>query len=213
MNRPRILLADDHRLMADGLRSLLLSEFDLAGVVEDGRSLVEAARKLLPDVIVADIGMPELNGLEALSQLKKDNPQVKVIMLTMHREPAFARRAIEAGASGFVLKHSVAEELLTAIRAALEGKTYLPPAIAAGVFSEMKQGGFQTGDPQSALTARQREILQLLAEGFSAKEIAAQLDISTRTVESHKYQMKESLAIHNSAELVQYALKHGITPI
>lgn len=213
MNRPRILLADDHRLVADGLRSLLLSEFDLVGVVEDGRSLVEAAKKLLPDVIVADIGMPKLNGLEALSQLKKDNPQVKVVMLTMHREPAFARRAIEAGASGFVLKHSAAEELLTAIRAALEGKTYLTPAIAAGVFSEMKQGGNQTGDPQSALTVRQREILQLLAEGMSAKEIAAQLNISTRTVESHKYQMMESLMISNSAELVHYALKHGITPM
>jgi DNA-binding NarL/FixJ family response regulator len=213
MNRPRILLADDHRLVADGLRSLLLSEFDLVGVVEDGRSLVEAAKKLLPDVIVADIGMPKLNGLEALSQLKKDNSQVKVVMLTMHREPAFARRAIEAGASGFVLKHSAADELLTAIRAALEGKTYLTPAIAAGVFSEMKPGGNQTGDPQSALTVRQREILQLLAEGLSAKEIAAQLNISTRTVESHKYQMMESLAINNSAELVHYALKHGITPM
>lgn len=213
MNRPRILLADDHRLVADGLRSLLLSEFDLVGVVEDGRSLVEAAKKLLPDVIVADIGMPKLNGLEALSQLKKDNPQVKVVMLTMHREPAFARRALDAGASGFVLKHSAAEELLTAIRAALEGKVYLTPAIAAGVFNEMKRGGNLTGDPQSALTVRQREILQLLAEGLSAKEIAGQLNISARTVESHKYQMMESLAIHNSAELVHYALKHGITPM
>jgi len=213
MNRPRILLADDHRLVADGLRSILLSEFDLVGVVEDGRSLVDAAKKLLPDVIVADIGMPKLNGLEALSQLKKDNPQVKVVMLTMHREPAFARRAIESGASGFVLKHSAAEELLTAIRAALEGKTYLTPAIAGGVFIEMKRGGNLTGDPRSALTVRQREILQLLAEGLSAKEIAAQLDISTRTVESHKYQMMESLAVHNSAELVHYALKHGITPM
>jgi len=213
MNRPRILLADDHRLVADGLRSILLSEFELVGVVEDGRSLVEAAKKLLPDVIVADIGMPKLNGLEALSQLKKDNPQVKVVMLTMHREPAFARRAIESGASGFVLKHSAAEELLTAIRAALEGKTYLTPAIAAGVFNEMKRGGNLTDDPHSALTVRQREILQLLAEGLSAKEIAAQLAISTRTVESHKYQMMESLAIHNSAELVHYALKHGITPM
>ena len=213
MNRARILLADDHRLVADGLRSLLLSEFELVGVVEDGRSLVESARKLLPDVVVADIGMPKLNGLEALSQLKKDNPQVKVVMLTMHREPAFARRAIEAGASGFVLKHSAAEELLIAIRAAMEGKTYLTPAIAAGVFNEMKRGGTQKGDPQSALTVRQREILQLLAEGLSAKEIAAQLNISTRTVESHKYQMMESLAINNSAELVHYALKHGIVPM
>ena len=213
MKRPRILLADDHRLVAEGLQSLLLPEFELVGVVEDGRMLVEAARKLLPDVIVADIGMPKLNGLEALSQLKKENPQVKVVMLTMYREPAFARRAIEAGASGYVLKHSAAEELLAAIRAALEGKTYLTPAIAAGVFDELKRGPGHSGDPQSALTARQREILQLLAEGLSAKEIAAQLNISTRTVESHKYQMMEALAIHNSAELVHYALKHGITPL
>jgi len=213
MKRPRILLADDHRLVAEGLRSLLQREFDLVGVVEDGRSLVETARKLLPDVVVADIGMPVLNGLEALSQLKKDNPQIKVVMMTMHREPAYARRALEAGASGFVLKHSASEELITAIRAAIEGKTYLTPAIAAEVFRDMQRGGSPSADPMSSLTARQREVLQMLAEGLSAKEIAAQLNISTRTVEFHKYQMMEALGIHNSAELIHYALKHGITPM
>jgi DNA-binding NarL/FixJ family response regulator len=213
MKRPRILLADDHRLVAEGLRSLLQQEFDLIGVVEDGRSLVETARKLLPDVVVADIGMPVLNGLEAMSQLKKDNPRLKVIMLTMHREPAYARRALAAGASGFVLKHSASQELITAIRAAIEGKTYLTPAIAAEVFRDMQNGGNPSADSTSSLTARQREILQLLAEGRSAKEAAAQLGISPRTVEFHKYQMMETLAIQNHSELVHYALKHGITPM
>ena len=213
MKRPRILLADDHRLVAEGLRSLLQREFDLVGVVEDGRSLVETARKLLPDVVVADIGMPVLNGLEALNQLKKENPRLKVVMMTMHREPAYARRALEAGASGFVLKHSAAEELITAIRAAMEGKTYLTPAIAAEVFKDLQRGANNSATPMSSLTARQREILQLLAEGLSAKEIATQLAISARTVEFHKYQMMETLEIHSTAELVHYALKHGITPM
>ncbi|HTY85828.1 MAG TPA: response regulator transcription factor [Candidatus Acidoferrum sp.] len=213
MKRPRILLADDHRLVAEGLRSLLQPEFELVGVVEDGRALVQTARQLLPDVIVADIGMPKLNGLEALIQLKKDHPGVKVVMMTMHRETAYARRAIEAGASGFVLKHSAAEELITAIRAALEGKTYITPAIAGEVFNELRQGNRKKIDPDQLLTSRQREILQLVAEGRSAKEIAAQLDISTRTVEFHKYQMMEALAIHSSAELVHYALKNGIAPL
>lgn len=213
MKRPRILLADDHRLVAEGLRSLLQPEFELVGVVEDGRALVETARLVSPDVIVADIGMPKLNGLEALAQLKKDNPKVKVVMLTMHRESAYARRAIEEGASAFVLKHSASAELITAIRAALEGKTYITPTIAGEVFNDLRRGERKSVDPGQSLTHRQREILQLLAEGRSAKEIAAQLNISARTVEFHKYQMMETLAIHSSAELVHYALKSGIAPL
>lgn len=212
-DRPRVLLADDHRLMAEGLKSLLNTEFDLVGIVEDGRALIEAAKKLRPEVIVADITMPQLNGLEALARLKKDNPPVKVVILTMHHEVAYARRALEAGAMGFVLKHSAPAELVMAIHAALAGKTYITPAVAGAVIRAMKRGEDATVDPVAALTGRQREILQLLAEGQSAKEIAAKLDISPRTVEFHKYQLMESLDLHSSAELIHFAIKQGIVTI
>jgi DNA-binding NarL/FixJ family response regulator len=213
MSRPRVLLADDHRMVAEGLKSLLSSEFELLGIVEDGRALIEAARKLHPDVIVADIAMPQLNGLDALGALKKDNPRVKVVFLTMHQEVAYARRALDAGAAGFVLKHSAPAELVTAIRAALDGKTYLTPALAGEVLQAIRRGPEGATDPVAALTPRQREILQLLAEGRSAKEIAATLAISARTVEFHKYQMMETLGLHSSTELIHFAIKHGIASI
>src|SRR5262245_59018311 len=167
MSRARVLLADDHRMVAEALKSLLTAEFELLGVVEDGLSLVETAKNLRPDVIVADITMPRLNGLDALSQLRKENPRVKVVFLTMHREPAYARRALDAGAFGFVLKHSAPEELVLAIRAALDGKTYLTPAIAGQVFQEFRRDPRAKKDPVAVLTGRQREILQLVAEGRS----------------------------------------------
>ena len=211
--RPRVLLADDHRLVAEALKSLLAPEFDLVGVVEDGRALVEAARTLRPDVIVADVTMPHLNGIDALVQLRKAGDRVPVVFLTMHRDATFARRALDAGASGFVLKHSAPAELVSAIRAALEGKTYVTPQLAGEVLEAMKQRPEKAGDPVASLTPRQREVLQLLAEGRSAKEIAASLAISARTVEFHKYQMMESLGLHANAELVHFAIKHGIVAI
>lgn len=213
LSRPRVLVADDHRMVAEGLRSLLSDDFDLLGVVEDGRALVEAARKQRPDVVVVDITMPHLNGIDALRLLKKENPQVKVVVLTMHQEPAYARRALEAGAVGFVLKHSAPAELLAAIRAALDGQTYLSPAVAADVLQSFRNGTDRDADLAARLTSRQREILQLLAEGRSAKEIAATLGISPRTVEFHKYQMMESLRLQSSAELIHYAIKQGIVAI
>jgi DNA-binding NarL/FixJ family response regulator len=206
-----VLLADDHRLVAEGIKSLLSAEFDLVGVVEDGRALLEAAKTLHPDVIVADITMPHLNGLDALATLRKENSRVKVVFLTMHQEVPYARRALEGGASGFVLKHSAPTELVAAIRAALEGKTYLTPALAGGVIEDLQRGHDAGATPK--LTPRQREILQLLAEGRSAKEIAATLGISSRTVEFHKYQMMESLHLHSSAELIHFAIKQGIVGI
>lgn len=211
--RPRILLADDHRMVAEALKSLLTPEFELLDVVEDGRALIAAARKLRPDVIVADITMPHLNGLDALPQLKKDNPSVKVVFLTMHKDAAYARRALESGGSAFVLKHSAPAELVDAIHAALDGKTYLTPALAGDVLRSMRRDPEETSNPVALLTQRQREILQLLAEGRSAKEIGAALEISTRTVEFHKYQIMESLGLHTNAELVHFAIKHGIVAI
>lgn len=208
--RPRVLIADDHRLVAEALTSLLKDEFDLVGVVEDGRAMVEAAGKLRPNVIVADITMPRLNGIDALLLLRKGGDRVPVVFLTMHRDVTFARRALEAGASGLVLKHSASDELVAALRAAVEGRTYLTPQLAGEVLEAMKQGPTRAKDPAAALTLRQREVLQLLAEGRSAKEIAFSLSISTRTVEFHKYQVMETLGLHTSAELIHFAIKHGL---
>jgi DNA-binding NarL/FixJ family response regulator len=208
--RARVLLADDHLLVAEGLKSLLSPEFDLVGVVEDGRQLVEAAARLQPDVIVADITMPHLNGIDALVRLREQGSKVPVVVLTMHRDVTFARRALEAGASGFVLKHSASTELIAAIRAALQGQTYLTPQLAGELLETLRQTPARGADPVSALTPRQREVLQLLAEGRSAKEIARSLSISARTVEFHKYQMMQTLDLHTNAELVHFAIKHGV---
>ncbi len=207
MTKPRVLLADDHRMVAEGLKGLLAEEFELVGIVEDGRAMVAVARELRPDVIVADISMPQLNGIDALAVLKRDNPAVRVVFLTMHREAAYARRALEAGASGFVLKHSAPAELVLAVRAALQGRTFITPDLAAEVLRKEK-----VADPLAALTPRQREIVQLLAEGKSAKEIAAALDLSARTVEFHKYTVMEALGLANSAELIRFAIKYGLVP-
>jgi DNA-binding NarL/FixJ family response regulator len=207
MTKPRILLADDHRMVAEGLKGILTEEFELVGIVEDGRAMVAAARKLRPDVIVADISMPHLNGIDAMAPLRQDNPEVRVVFLTMHRDAAYARRALEAGASGFVLKHSAPAELVLAVRAALQGRTFITPDLAAEVFRTAKE---KDADPLAAVTPRQREIVQLLAEGKSAKEIAAALSLSARTVEFHKYTLMDALHVENSAELIRFAIKHGL---
>ncbi len=206
--RPRVLLADDHRI--EGLRSLLAEEFDLVEIVEDGVALIEAAKRLRPDVIIADITMPRLNGIEALMQLRAEMPDVRVVFLTMHRDAAYARRAIAAGAKGFVLKHSAVDELLFALHAALEGRTFITPALTADVLRAMEKDPTGVADPVSAITPRQREILHLLAQGKSAKQIAATLDISARTVEFHKYTLMESVGAKNTAELIHFAIRHGI---
>ena len=213
MSRPRVLLADDHRMIAEALKSLLEQEFELVGVVEDGRQLVETARHLRPDVIVADITMPHLNGIDALTQLKRDDPDVRVVFLTMHKDAAYARRALDAGARGYVLKHSAQAELFLAVRAALDGETYITPTLAGEVFQDLKVSPEHPINPVGALTPRQREILQLFAEGFSTKEIASRLDISPRTVEFHKYQLMDSLKLQSSAELIHFAIKNGIVAV
>jgi DNA-binding NarL/FixJ family response regulator len=213
MKRPRILLADDHDIVVEGLRSLLATNFDVVGVAEDGRAMIAAAVKLQPDLIVADIGMPRLNGIEGFLQLRREMPHVKVIFLTMHREIAYARRAIEVGASGFVLKLSATSELVAAIRTALAGNVYITPSLTGELLHAMQGGTRGTEDPAEALTSRQREILQLLAEGRSAKEIAGMLWISTRTVEFHKYQMMELLGLHNNTELILFAIRNHLITI
>jgi DNA-binding NarL/FixJ family response regulator len=212
MNRPRVLLADDHCMLAEGLRSLLSDDFELVATVEDGRALVAAAKKLQPDVIVADITMPHLNGIDALARLKRVDPDVKVVFLTMHQNTSYARRALEAGASGFVVKHSAPAELVMAIQAALKGEIFITPALAGDVLQEMQHKSTER-EAGGLITPRQREILQLLAEGCSAKQIAQTLAISSRTVEFHKYQMMEVHGLRSSAELIHFAIKQGIVTI
>ena len=210
MTRLRVLLADDHLIVAEALKRLLEPEFELVDVVEDGFALLEAAAEKKPDVIVTDISMPGLNGIEALEELKKRNPDVHVVVLTMHRDVAYARRALDAGALGYVLKHSAPEELVMAVRAAAAGRAFITPAIAGEVLQSVQSGDDAATDPVNKLTLRQREILRLLADGHSAKKIARQLDISPRTVEFHKYSMMDALGVSTSAELIRFALKNHI---
>lgn len=211
MSRPRVLIADDHKIVVEGLKKLLGPEFEIAGAVEDGRELVKAAEKVRPDVIVADISMPGLNGIEAVRQIKKVYKEMKVVFLTMHPDVAYAASAFKAGASGYVLKHSAPDELVTAIQAALRGKTYVTPLIAGKLLQFYEQEASGKDRTDYALSPRQREVLQLLAEGHSAKEIAAILNTSVKTVEYHKYRMMEILGFKTLAELIRYAVKQGIS--
>lgn len=208
--KPRILLADDHRIVIDGLRQLLEPDFDMVGNVQDGRTLVKESRKLKPDVIVADISMPLLNGIEAVRQVKESLPQTKVVFLTMHPDVVYAARAFEAGASGYVLKHSASDELVTAIKSVLRGQTYVTPMIAGELMEGYRSASQALKDPERDFTPRQSEVLQLVVEGKSAGEIADLLCISPRTVEYHKYKMMEKLNCKSSAELIRYAVEHSL---
>jgi DNA-binding NarL/FixJ family response regulator len=213
MSKARVVIADDHPILAEGLRSLLEPEFEVVGVVADGRELVAIAKRQRPDVIIADIAMPLLNGIEAAAQLRDLGVKARVVFLTMHRDVVYARRALEAGGAGFVLKHSAPSELLTAVREALQGRTYVTPMIVGELLQSYREGEARPGDPASPLTVRQREVLQLAAEGRSAKEVATLLKISIRTAEAHKARILEILGLTSTAELVQYAIRHGIISV
>jgi DNA-binding NarL/FixJ family response regulator len=199
-----VLVADDHRLVAEALTALLAPEFELLGIVGDGSALVEAARIHQPDVIVSDIAMPGMNGLDALRALRGVAPAARVVILTMHTSPAYARQALQSGATGYLLKHAAGAELVMAVRAVARGESY----VSAEVLRRLADSGGADGQqPQGKrITARQQEILALLVDGLSAKEIARRLDISPRTVEFHKYAMMETLGISRTAELVRFAL-------
>jgi DNA-binding NarL/FixJ family response regulator len=209
MSRPRVLLADDHRMVTEGLRRVLETEFKVVGIVENGRELLHFKDKLKPDVIVVDISMPLLNGIDAIRQIKLTNKDVKVVFLTMHPDVAYAASALEAGAHGYVLKNSAPSELVTAIKHALRGETYITSSIESRLrtfYKERKVGR----DILTGLTLRQREVLQLIAEGRTAKEIADVLNISLRTVEYHKYRLLKDIGIKSVADLTRFAVKHGI---
>ncbi len=213
MSKTKVLLADDHTIVAEGLRSLLEGEFEFVGAVGDGRALLDAAQRLNPDVIVADISMPMLNGLDAARQLKRNGATAKIVFLTMHAEAQLAAEAFRAGASGYLLKSSAGEELVTAIHEVVKGRAYVTPLITKDVLSFLMDSGRQPEEPAVKLTPRQREVLQLVAEGRTMKEIASILNISVRTVESHKYEMMEALGLQTNAELVQYAIKIGLVSV
>jgi DNA-binding NarL/FixJ family response regulator len=200
----RVLLADDHAIVSQGLAALLKQRFDLVGTVSDGRALVAAVEELSPDIVVTDISMPGLNGLDAIRQIRKSKSNVKLVVLTMHAEPNLVAEALKAGASGYLLKTSAVEELETAIIEVLKGRTYVTSLIAKDVFSLLIDTG--TGE-SDRLTLRQREVLQLIAEGRTMKEVAAILNISPRTAESHKYEMMNVLGCQTTADLIHYAIK------
>jgi DNA-binding NarL/FixJ family response regulator len=210
MKKPRIILADDHKIVIEGLRGLLADEFELVGAASNGMELLELARRLKPDCIVADVSMPLLNGIDACRKLREEGIESKVVFLTMHPDAVYASRALEAGASGYVLKHAASEELVTAIRTALRGETYLSQQLSTPAMQELLDSTRRHHRETLELTSRQRDVLQLLAEGKSAKEIGAILHISARTVETHKYKMMDALGVKTTAQLVQYAIKHGL---
>jgi DNA-binding NarL/FixJ family response regulator len=209
MRRIRILLADDHVMISAGFRKLLEPQYEVVGSVEDGRTLLKAATELKPDVVLVDIGMPLLNGLDAARELKKQMPQVKLIFLTMNADSDIAAEAFRAGASAYLLKNSRASELLQAVHDVVRGLSYMTPQIKQAMEERFIRDPKAANRPKE-LTGRQREILQMLAEGRSMKEIAFILQITHRTVRFHKARIMEELAITSNSELVQYAIKHGI---
>ncbi|HEX7092732.1 MAG TPA: response regulator transcription factor [Nitrospiraceae bacterium] len=213
MTKPRVIMADDHSLILAGLRKLVEEECEVVSMVDDGRALVKEAQKLRPDLILMDISMPLLNGLEAARQLSKLVPESKLIFLTMHASPTYATEAFQAGASGYLLKRSAVSELSHAIQSVLNGQHYITPLITKDVLeSVLKPPTGEPGRPAStALTPRQREVLQLVAEGRSTKEIATILNVSVKTVEFHRSRIMQHLDIHTTADLTKYAITHGIT--
>jgi DNA-binding NarL/FixJ family response regulator len=208
VRRTTVLLADDHAIVREGLVGLLAAQdFDVVGAVGDGEALLEAARRLLPDVIVTDLSMPGLSGTDVLHKLKAERIESKVVILTMHNDAIRATQALKAGASGFVLKESAGEELVTAIQQALQGHIHLSAAVTKAVIQRM---AYAESPSAGGLTARQIDVLRLVVKGQRMKEIANTLNLSPRTVETHKYEMMQTLGLHSTAELVSYAIKHHL---
>jgi DNA-binding NarL/FixJ family response regulator len=210
MKKPTILMGDDHVVFVEGLRKLLEPEFEVLGSAQDGRTLVSEVLRLKPDIVVADISMTLLNGIDAARQIRKAEPRAKIIFLTMHSDPMYAAEALEAGASGYIVKQSAAIEVVTAIRAVLKGREYVTPLVAKGVLDRLRHDSRSGKNKTHKLTSRQREVLQLVAEGRSAKEIAAILNVSHRTVEFHKHRIMEELGLHSTAELTRFAIENRV---
>jgi DNA-binding NarL/FixJ family response regulator len=210
--KARILLGDDHQLILDGLRNVLQSHYEIAGLAQDGRALVQAAEKLKPDLVVVDISMPLLNGFEAAKHIKKSLPHTKVIFLSQHLNPAYLKQALRLGASGYVLKAGATEELQKAIEAVLRGKTYITPAFGEDVIARLWNREGELSEETEGLTERQREILQLIMEGRGNKEIADILHLSVKTIEFHRARIMGKLGVKTVAELTKAALQQGLIP-
>src|SRR5262249_36208302 len=206
MSRPRVLLADDHTLLLEAFQKLLADECDIVGAVSNGRALVSTAVELRPDIVVVDIAMPLLNGIDAARQLKRLLPSTRIIFLTMNEDPDLAAEAFRAGASGYLLKRSAASELITAIREVMKRRSYVTSLVTEGLVGSILNPPAQ--GTSHDLTARQREVIQLIAEGHSMKQVAAILNITPRTVAFHKYRIMEQLNFKTTAELIQFAIKH-----
>ena len=213
MKRSKVFIADDHSMVIDGLRGLLEPEFEVVGAVNDGRAVLPEVRKLQPDVVVIDISMPLLNGLDCTRQLHDTGCTAKILILTMHPDATLAQEALAAGASGYLLKSSPGSELKGALRDVLQGRTYLSPGVTRDAVGTMGRMTSIHEDVWAHLTPRQREVLQLLAEGKSHKEVAHILNISVKTAEYHKYAILDKLGLKTNAELVQYAVRHGIIAV
>jgi len=207
--RPRIILADDHAMVAEGLARIVVDIGDVVDNVRDGAELVSAARRLKPDIVVADVTMPGMSGIDAMRQLKAEGSSARFIFLTIHTEARLAAEALRAGASGYLLKQAAGEELLAAIRTVLEGRTYLTPMVTKEVLENLASPEAVT---EPKLTPRQREVLRRIAQGERLKEIAFALGISVRTVEDHKYQLMRTLGMESTADLVRFAIKQRIVP-
>lgn len=212
MTRPRILLGDDHGLIIEGLRSLLMKEFDVVGIASNGRELVTETERLKPDAVLIDVSMPVLNGMEAARQIKTATPRVKLLFVTQKADREYVQAAFRIGASGYVLKQSAVGELIPALREILSGKYYIAPSLRKAI-SEAGTGPQRNPAELfgAALTMRQREVLQLVAEGKSNKEIAAVLNVSIKTVDYHKARIMDELGLRTTAELTRYAIEHGIS--
>ena len=208
--RPRLMLADDHTILVEGVRKLLEKDYDVVGVVPDGRELVTEATRLQPDVMVVDIGMPLLNGIEATRQLRHCVPNAKIVILTQQSDQAYVREAFRAGATAYLLKQTASAELLLALRQVLEGFYYVSQSLASGDLAKLDPRINPASHFDQHLTPRQREVLQLIAEGKTAKEVASVLDISVKTAEFHKSSIMNELGIRTTAELTRYAIAHGI---
>lgn len=207
MKKPTIILADDHTLVLEGFGRLLETHCELLAAVGDGQALLKAVAEHRPDIVILDISMPVMNGIEAARALHAQFPSTKLVFVTMHADPAYIRAAFQAGASGYILKQSLGEELTQALRTVLRGQTYVTPLIAKDVVDGMLSTDHQ---PLPELTARQQEVLQLIVDGLSAKDIAGKLNISHRTVEFHKAQLMQQLNLHSTVELIKFALTNGL---
>jgi len=207
-----VLVADDHGIVREGLRRLLESEQDVkvVGEARDGREVLDEVEKHRPQVVVLDITMPRLGGLETLERLRANHPEVKVVLLSVHGDPPFIQSAIALGADGYILKNGRASEIVTAVREVMNGGSYFSPAVAREIVDQLRSPRPAANEPFSLLSAREREVLHLIADGLSAKEIASQLEISTKTVEAHRTSLMRKLGVRKATELVRYALRHGL---